>query len=161
MIGKNTEVWEGLDQYGKACVSEKEAGEQLNDKDNGSQRNGKESREKDGSGNIDGGNRVEINKDEQLNEEEKEDIKEYLCIICKEDVRIDGLKCVCCREWCHPDVCSEVENLDEYIYKKKPFTCPVCMEKQVKKGKGDTGKKRGRPPGKSNKQDLMKSLANL
>ena len=90
MIGKNTEVWEGLDQYGKACVSEKEAGEQLNDKDNGSQRNGKESREKDGSGNIDGGNRGEINKDEQLNEKEKEDIMVYPCIICKEDVWIDG-----------------------------------------------------------------------
>ena len=80
---------------------------------------------------------------------------EYPCIICKEDVEKDGLKCVCCEEWCHTDFCTEVENLDKYIYKKKPFTCPVCMEKQGKKGKGDTGKKRGRPPGKLNKQDLM------
>ena len=44
MIGKNNEVWEGLDQYGKECGSEKEAGEILKDKDNGSQR-----KEKDGN----------------------------------------------------------------------------------------------------------------
>ena len=31
----------------------------------------------------------------------------------------------------------------------------VCTEKQVKKDKGGTGKGRGRPPGKLNKQDLM------
>ena len=159
MVKMNTEVWEGLDQYGKACVSEREAGERLNDKDNdkdnGNQRNGKETREKDGSGNIEGGNRGEINKDEQQNDEEKDNKKEYLCIMCKEDVQEDGLECVCCKEWCHTDECSGVENLEEYIYKKKPYTCPVCMEKQIKKGKGENIKRRGRPPSKTSKHDLM------
>ena len=48
MRGKDTEVWEGLDQYGKVCVPEKEAGEQLNDKDDSGQKNEKETRKKDG-----------------------------------------------------------------------------------------------------------------
>ena len=33
MSEKNTEVWEGLDQYGKTCGSEGEPREQLNERD--------------------------------------------------------------------------------------------------------------------------------
>ena len=92
MIGKNNEVWEGLDQYGKVCDSEKEAGERLNDKDNGSQRNGKETREKDGNGNIEGGNPKEA--DKKLEEEKK-----WPCGVCKECVTDDGIECVVCNKW--------------------------------------------------------------
>merc|ERR1712111_302674 len=59
-VEENTEVWEGLDQYGKVCGSEKEAGERLKDKDNGSQREGKETREKDGNGNNEGRDSEEV-----------------------------------------------------------------------------------------------------
>ena len=84
MIGMNNEVWEGLDQYGKECGSEGEAGESLKDKDNGSQRE-----EKDGNDNIEGGNPKEAEK--KLEKENK-----WPCGVCGEGVTDDGIECVGC-----------------------------------------------------------------
>ena len=129
MIGKNNEVWEGLDQYGKVCDSEKEAGEWLNDKDNGSQRNGKETREKDGNGNIEGGNPKEA--DKKLEEEKK-----WPCGVCEENVMDDGIECVVCNKWYHVGECTDTISSSEF--RTKPYTCPKCLEKsggKVKKPK--------------------------
>ena len=136
MIGKNNEVWEGLDQYGKVCDSGKETGKQPNDKDNGSQRNGKEIRKEDGNVNNEGGN----------SKEKVEEEKKWPCGVCGEEVTNDGIECVVCNGWYCVGECTETVSATDFINKR--YTCQKCLEKsggkarkpkaieKVKKGPG-------------------------
>ena len=129
MIGKNNEVWEGLDQYGKVCDSGKETGKQPNDKDNGSQRNGKEIREEDGNVNIEGGN----------SKEKVEEEKKWPCGVCGEEVTNDGIECVVCNGWYCVGECTDTITSSEF--RTKPYTCTKCLEKKWGKVKKPKGKK--------------------
>ena len=100
MSEKNTEVWEGLDQYGKACGSEGETGERLNEKDTE-------------------GHPKEV--------DEKVEEKKWPCGVCEESVMEDGLECVACNKWYHFGECTD--NISPNEYKTKPYTCPKCLEK--------------------------------
>ena len=122
MSGKNTEIWEGLDQYGKACGSEGEAGERLNEKD------------------TEGHPKV-------IDEKIVEEIK-WPCGVCEESVSVDGLECVACKNWYHFGDCTD--NISPNEYTTKPYTCPKCLEKGGDKAKkpkdNQKGKKKaGRP----------------
>ena len=114
MIGKNNEVWEGLDQYGRECGSEKETGERPIDNDNGSQR-----KEKDGNENIEGGNPKEA--DTKLEE------NKWPCGVCGENVTDDGFECVVCNNWYHAGEC--IETISSSEFGTKPYTCKKCLEK--------------------------------
>ena len=117
MSEKNTEVWEGLDQYGKACGSEGETGERLNEKDTE-------------------GHPKEV--------DEKVEEKKWPCGVCEESVMEDGLECVTCKKWYHFDECSD--DIFPYEYRNKPYTCSKCLERsgdKTRKPKDDTkGRKR-------------------
>ena len=150
MIGKNNEVWEGLDQYGKECGSEKEAGEILKNKDKGSQR-----KEKDGNENIEGGNPKEA--DKKLEEENK-----WPCGVCKENVTDDGFECVVCKNWHHAGECTDTVSSSEFG--NKPYTCKKCLEKsggREKKTKADekVKKRLGRPPQRDRSYSVPSSLS--
>ena len=121
MSEKNTEVWEGLDQYGKACGLEGETGERLNEKDTE-------------------GHPKEV--------DEKVEEKKWPCGVCEESVTEDGLECVACNKWYHFEECSD--DILPHEYENKPYTCSKCLESggdKAKKPKDNTkGKKKaGRP----------------
>ena len=123
-VEENTEVWEGLDKFGKVCDSGKETGKQLNDKDNGSQRNGKETREEDGNVNIEGDNSKEAN-------EKVEEEKKWPCGVCEENVTNDGIECVVCNGWYCVGECTDTITSSEF--RTKPYTCTKCLEKSLGK----------------------------
>ena len=107
MSEKNTEIREGLDQDGKACGSEGEAGERLNEKD------------------TEGHPKV---RDGKLEED-----LEWPCGVCGDNVTVDGVRCADCNKWCHVDGCTEITSPNEYLI--KPYTCSKCLEKGVDKAK--------------------------
>ena len=116
MSEKNTVIWEGLDQYGKVCGSEGEAGERLNEKD------------------TEGHPKV-------IDGKLEEDL-EWPCGVCGDNVTVDGVKCVVCNKWCHVDGCTEIMSPNEYL--SKPFTCPKCLEKGVDKAKKSKENQKGK-----------------
>ena len=126
MSGKNTEIWEGPDQYGKTCGSEGEPREQLNERDT------------EGHPGV-------------IDDKLEEDLK-WPCGVCGDEVTVDGVKCGSCNKWYHVDECTEIISPNEYL--TKLYTCPKCIEKsggkakKVKDSTNDSSKikrKAGRP----------------
>ena len=139
MSGKNTEIWEGPDQYGKTCGSEGEPREQLNERDT------------EGHPGV-------------IDDKLEEDLK-WPCGVCGDEVTVDGVKCGSCNKWYHVDECTEIISPKEYL--TKLYTCPKCIEKsggkakKVKDSKNDSSKekrKAGRPPRRARSNSIPSSL---
>ena len=141
MSEKNTEIRDGLDQYGKACGSEGEPREQLNKRDTEGH-------------------------PEVIDDKIEEDLK-WPCGACGEDVTVDGVQCGFCKKWYHVDECTESEVISPNEYLSKPYTCPKCIEKsegkakKVKDSTNDSSKvkrKAGRPPRRVRSNSIPSSL---